>query len=644
MTPSLPLLSPEPAAPDLMLSFRHRDALAQVLTGLGRRVIAARRSSGLAGRFAALGAHVLVVDARDAAVEALTAVEDCAASVSARGRGLIVLLGESDSDMAAAFVAAGAHQIVGAPWRDWELAAALLAADRDRLAASDTGGALLGSWRADVRSGAVVIEGAADGALTRHFGMSTTLRSAVRRLDPGTRRRAVAAFRQLRGGAGHAVLVQPADGVRWVHHLGCRATMLTGQVEMLGGEAAPMGPRDPVTGLRRLAMLDGARDLGGRAVGVVEIGRLARYNDAAGRAAGDALLGGIARRLERQLSGDLGPALLALRADGARFVIVAPSGVSAAQLSVELRALAATLAGAISAARRADMPPSDRDIALRVAVGTLTAGQSVTEALAQIARRLAAPRATVQSLDVEAALAGEGLRVRFQPQYAFAGDALIGAEALVRWQHPALGDIGGAALFNAARAAGLERPLSLAVWHKALAAMATWPTLPTPFRLALNVTAADLADPQMPGRLLSVAADLGIAPAQLTVEVIEAAVIERIDDAAAALRRLRAAGMKVALDDFGTGYSGLSWLKRLPVDYIKIDGAFARDAAGAPRDRAVLAGVLGLARALDLDVLAEGVETEEQYALLKAAGCRWYQGHLRAEALPAVAFAQMLAR
>ncbi len=626
-----------PLVPDLMLSFRHRDALAQALAGLGRRVVAARRSDGLAGRFAALGAHVLLVDARDAGIEALTAVEEAAVTVAARGEGLIVLLGEAESEMAAAFIAAGAHHVVGAPWRDWELAAALLTADHSRSSDAASGGSLIGGWRADLLTGTLVIDTSGDGALQRAFGAVATVRTGLRQLDGDTRRRAFAAFRHLRDGAGHAVLVQTVSDGRWVHHLGIRATILTGQVELLGNAAAGRdGPRDPVTGLLRmdaLIRMAGEGDGPSRALALIEVGRLAQYNDIAGRAAGDALLVAVGRRLERQLTDELGAATLVVRVDGARFAVLAPPGVAVARLSVELRALASILADAIGGPRGDGASSADSHVALRVATGPLTMGQDVPAALAVFARRLATPRATVHSLDVEAALAGEGLRVLFQPQFAFADDALIGAEALVRWQHPRLGEIGGAALFGAAKAAGLERPLSNAVWQRALEAMAAWPAALGAVRLALNITAADLADPLMPGHLLGLAADHGIAPNRLTVEVTESAVIDALDDAAAALRRLRAAGMKVALDDFGSGYSGLSWLKRLPVDYIKIDSVFARDAAGAPRDRAVLAGVLGLARALDLDVLAEGVETQEQYDLLKAAGCRSFQGHIRAEAL-----------
>ncbi len=633
----------DPVAPDLLLSFRHRDALAQALTSLGRRVVAARRSDGLAQRFVSLGAHVLLVDARDAAIEALTAVESAAAVVSERGQGLIVLLGDAESEMAPAFITAGAHHIIGAPWRDWELAAALLSSDRSRRFEQANAASLLGAWQADLLSGKLSILAATDSPLHALFGKSTMLRQALRTVARDTQKAAFAAMQQLRRGAGHAVVIQSTEDGRWAHHLSCRATILSAQVELLGGNDAAMGfaARDPVTGLPTIDALLNSLQLrtdsvagkpGGAAVALVEVARLARYNDAAGRAAGDMLLAGVARRLERQLRSDLGQSTIVARADGARFAVLAPPDISAPRLSLELRAAASAMA---------DITPtalSEAPVALRVASGVIAPAQDPRAAFSALARRLSAPRALVNSIDVEAALTGDDLHVLFQPQFAMDGDRLTGAEALVRWQHPRLGEISGGVVFAAAHMAGLERQLSEAVWQRALKAMAAWPAALAHLRVALNITAADVADAQMPASLLAMAADHDITPIRLTVEVTEAAIIEALDDAAAALRRLRAAGVHVALDDFGTGYSGLSWLKRLPIDYIKIDSSFARDAVGAPRDRAVLTGVVALARALDLDVLAEGVETQEQRDLLAIAGCRWFQGHLRAPALGDAAF------
>ena len=366
-------------------------------------------------------------------------------------------------------------------------------------------------------------------------------------------------------------------------------------------------------------------------VALIELKGLARFNDFRDRAAGDAVLVALARRIERLARDDLGPQLHMARLTGARFALLAPRGTPITRLRLLAR-------GIVAAAHDVLAVPDGEQLSLRLAVGLVAADSAPAQGLARIGRRLGAPPSLVRALDVEAALTGSDLIVCFQPQFDLIDDRLIGAEALVRWNHPRLGEVGGATLFAAASATGLERAMSLAVWTRALDAMARWPAALTGLRIALNATAADLADPAMPDELLDMAKQRGIGGERLTVEVTETALIERMDAAIAALDRLRAAGVATALDDFGTGYSGLAWLKQMPVDYIKIDGALARDAAGAPREQTVVRGIIALAHALGIDVLAEGVEDEGQRQLLADFGCRWYQGFLRAPALPDDAF------
>lgn len=399
----------------------------------------------------------------------------------------------------------------------------------------------------------------------------------------------------------------------------------------LGGETPPVSI-DPLTGLGNAGAATAhiaarmAADAASVAVALVELRGLARYNDFNDRAEGDILVAALAGKLERLCADEFGPSLGLFRMAGARFAIIAPPRTAIERLRLEMRAIVAAV-GEAHLARKGDY------LALRIAVGTVEDAADIPRSLALIARRLAAPPALVRAIDIEAAARGEGLSVRFQPQFALADDRPVGAEALVRWNHPRLGEVGGAVLFAAARSAGLDRALSRIIWRRALAAMAAWPERWHGLRVALNLTAADLAEPAMAAELLGFAREVGVAPARLTVEVTESAIIERLDAAADSLALLRGAGMQAALDDFGTGYSGLAWLKRLPVDYIKIDSRFVRDASGDARGRTLLRGVVDLAGALDLGVLAEGVESEAQRDRLRDLGCRWYQGWLRAPAL-----------
>ena len=147
-------------------------------------------------------------------------------------------------------------------------------------------------------------------------------------------------------------------------------------------------------------------------------------------------------------------------------------------------------------------------------------------------------------------------------------------------------------------------------------------------RLAVNITAADIVRPGFAAQFLALVRESGFAPERLTVEVTESGLIEDLAGAAALLAELRGGDLRVAIDDFGTGYSSLAYLKALPLDYLKIDKRLSQDIAGSTRDRIVVRSVIDMARSLGLDVIAEGVETEEQLALLAQEGCTLYQGFL----------------
>ena len=160
--------------------------------------------------------------------------------------------------------------------------------------------------------------------------------------------------------------------------------------------------------------------------------------------------------------------------------------------------------------------------------------------------------------------------------------------------------------------------------------------------MSINVTAADLARAGFADALLDRIAAAGLARGRVTVEIVETELVDDLADAAAILARLRGAGLRTAIDDFGTGYSSLAYLKALPIDYLKIDRSLTQDIAGSDRDRAVVRGVVAIARSLGLGTIAEGVETEAERALLAAEGCDLYQGYLCAGAMDSAALARMV--
>lgn len=210
----------------------------------------------------------------------------------------------------------------------------------------------------------------------------------------------------------------------------------------------------------------------------------------------------------------------------------------------------------------------------------------------------------------------EASEILFQPQFAAHNGHMTGAEALARWRDPQLDEVGPAALAAAAR----------------------WPA---PLRLSLNVTAADLAHKAFAGSVLAMVEEASFPPERLTIEITEQALLADLDLAAARLRQLGDRGIRTALDDFGAGFCNFSYLKRLPLQCLKLDRSMIEGVDEDPRDLAVLRGIVAMAAALGLEVIAEGVERESQRAVAVREGCTAWQGFLGAAPMTAAELARL---
>lgn len=230
--------------------------------------------------------------------------------------------------------------------------------------------------------------------------------------------------------------------------------------------------------------------------------------------------------------------------------------------------------------------------------------------------------------DLLAALGRYEIEVLFQPQFDSKESAMIGAEALARWQHPTLGEIGARDLFSIAEKAGLVAPLSRHVVAKALEQAKSWPQN---LSLSLNITPEEIAEPSFAREFASLIARSTIAPSRLTLEITEDVLLNDLDTATEALSALHGAGLKIALDDFGAGYCNFGYLKQLPLTLLKLDRSMIMGITSDPRDLAVLRAIVQLANALDLQVIAEGIETEAQREAIAQEGCAYWQGFLKAE-------------
>jgi diguanylate cyclase (GGDEF)-like protein/PAS domain S-box-containing protein len=255
-----------------------------------------------------------------------------------------------------------------------------------------------------------------------------------------------------------------------------------------------------------------------------------------------------------------------------------------------------------------------------------------------------AARAAME-VDLRKAIVGGQLLLFYQPQVDAAG-CVIGAEALVRWQHPELGLVGPAEFIPLAEETGLILPLGQWVLKTACTQLALWAARPETAHLsmAVNVSARQFSLPNLVDEVLSLVEYTGVPAGKLKLELTESLLLVNAEDVIAKMSGLKSHGVGFALDDFGTGYSSLSYLKRLPLDQLKIDQSFVRDVLSDSNDAAIARTIVALGQSLGLGVIAEGVETEAQRNFLADNGCLAYQGYLFSRPLPVAEFEDFLKR
>ncbi|TBW07617.1 EAL domain-containing protein [Azotobacter chroococcum subsp. isscasi] len=251
---------------------------------------------------------------------------------------------------------------------------------------------------------------------------------------------------------------------------------------------------------------------------------------------------------------------------------------------------------------------------------------------------------TVRTLLLEGALReaiqwGQ-LDVYYQPQFDITGTRLEGAEALVRWQHPELGFISPAEFIPIAEVSGQIIKIGDLVLYKATQQMRHWldEGFPGDMSMAVNISMAQFRDTALLEKIDRALADNELPPWSLELELTESVAMENPETVIEIVSSLRSRGVKLSIDDFGTGYSSLSYLKKLQVHKLKIDRSFIQAISAGSSDQSIVRAIIGLARDLDMQTIAEGIETEEQRRLLEALGCDSGQGYLFCKPLPAAEF------
>jgi diguanylate cyclase (GGDEF)-like protein len=386
---------------------------------------------------------------------------------------------------------------------------------------------------------------------------------------------------------------------------------------------------------------------------LVDVDHFKEINDTLGHDAGDAALRELGVRLGALVDEDT----LLARPQGDQFAIVQEY-----EAEEDVVALAARVRGSVEQ----PLEVAGIHVALEASVGIALHPRDASDAeglfrRADVALQAAKARRIgilsyrpeidphdPEELSLVAELRGAAARgellPHYQPKIDLAGDVIAGFETLTYWQHPVRGLLSPGAFIPVAERMGAIRHLTRDVFELAVAQLCEWRDRGEAMPLAVNLSPIDLLDLQLADDLTAVLAESGIETRLVCLEITETTVMADVDRAHSVLDGLAESGFRLSIDDFGTGYSSLAYLKNLPVHEVKIDRALVSGIAASDPDRTIVSSTIEMAHSLGLSVVAEGVETPEQQALLRTLGCDYAQGYLYARPLPARELEASLAR
>jgi diguanylate cyclase (GGDEF)-like protein len=411
---------------------------------------------------------------------------------------------------------------------------------------------------------------------------------------------------------------------------------------------------DPLTGLpNRLllaervnrAVAEAKGEGGSTALLFIDLDRFKNINDALGHEAGDRLLQNVADRLVRCVRRSDTVA----RQGGDEFVVLIESFQNPADLAQVAEKILAEVAAPMTVYGRefqvtasvgiSTFPADGEDLRalLKNADAAMYRAKQQGNAFQLYVEQMSAH--SVERLELEAALRHalerDELRLHYQPKVESRTGRVTGIECLLRWQHPKLGIVLPDQLVPLAEETGLIVPIGKWALRTACLQARAWTAQGLPLRIAVNLSARQFMSPTLLEDVTGIIAETGISERLIEFEVTESMMMRDPEEAVKLLRSLKAVGVRLTIDDFGTGYSSLAYLKRLPIDCVKIDASFIRGIPVDASDVAITETVIAMSRGLGLRVVAEGVETRDQMRFLEARGCDEMQGYYFARPMPA---------
>ncbi len=422
---------------------------------------------------------------------------------------------------------------------------------------------------------------------------------------------------------------------------------------------------DPLTGLpnrtlfesRLQAALSSQQASRGQgAVLFLDLDRFKNINDSLGHPVGDLLLKGIAQRLREQVR-DIDTVA---RLGGDEFIILLPGLQHASDAEHVANKLVSCFTAPFQAGEHEFFTSASIGISLYPKDGSDVAtlvknadaamyrskakGRNRFEAYTRDLTTQANTRVALEQ-ELRRAIERNELSLNYQPKFSLATQRLVGAEALIRWNHPQFGDMPREQFIPLAEENGMILHIGDWVLEHACQQMRQWDQLYAPFGpLSVNLAGAQLRQLNLVERIEQLLTEAQLAPGRLQLEITENFIMSQTEEALAVLHQLKQLGVQLAIDDFGTGYSSLSYLKRLPLDILKIDQSFVRGLPDDPHDAAIVRAIIALGRSLQLTVIAEGVENQDQQNFLAREGCEQFQGYYTGRPLPAEQFAATFLR